>query len=130
MPRKFEKSDIFFTNVIENPDGTRPRAREPDDLPSGAAEFSLQRLHLLSRRVKTSLEKLLENVHEDVTKITLNFWRKRPKQGRKWLLGFLNLMPARRPSAQLHDLVSADPLHARWFASSHDADLLMERQDA
>ena len=47
-------------------------AGQPDDLASRAAEFSLQRLHLLGRRVEMLLEKLFENVHEDVTKITLN----------------------------------------------------------
>ena len=74
-----------------------PPADQPDDLSSRAAEFSLQRLHLLSRRVEMLLEKLLENVHEDATKITLNLATERVKQRRNSYLGLNN--PPLRPSS-------------------------------
>jgi hypothetical protein len=129
VPGKFEKSDIFFPHVVQNANCARSSATEPDDLPSGAAEFSLQRLYLLSGRMEAPLEKLLENVHQDVTKITLNFQTERPKQRRKQLLGFQQYPPSGRhpewPSgrevsgAQLHNSgQSGYPLRARCFASS------------
>ena len=45
---------------------------EPDDLSPRAAEFSLERRYLHGRRVEVLLEKLVENIHECATKITLN----------------------------------------------------------
>jgi hypothetical protein len=101
VPGKFEESDVFFTHVIQDPNRTRSSAGQPEDFPSRAAEFSLQRHHLFSRRVKTLLEKLLENVHEDVTKITLNLATERVKQRQKQLLGFEQSVPL--------DVIREDP---------------------
>ena len=65
------KRDILFTHAVQNADraGSPPVSRmilrpEPPSSPAAA--------HPLSRRVEMLLEKLSENVHEDVTKITLN----------------------------------------------------------
>ena len=44
MPGKFEEGDVLFTHVVQNANRAGRSAGQPDDLASGTAELSLQRL--------------------------------------------------------------------------------------
>ena len=68
MPGKLQKSHVLFADVIKNANRAELATGEPDDLPPGAAELALQRLHQICRRVEMLLKQLLENIHEDATK--------------------------------------------------------------
>ena len=57
-----EEGFVFFAYAIEDADGAVFFVGEPDDFAAGAAEFALQRLDVLWRRVEILLEKLIENV--------------------------------------------------------------------
>ena len=63
VPRKFEKSYIFFAHVVENADDALPSPGESDNLPAGAAELPLDGLRVLDRQAKVTLEKSVENFH-------------------------------------------------------------------
>ena len=73
MSRKCEKSGVLFAYAIENPDGGDFSGREADDFSARTAEFALQRLDVLHRRVKMPFEEFLKNVHEMIPTILL--WR-------------------------------------------------------
>ena len=64
MAGKLKKGDVLLAHVVENADGALPRAGEPDNDASRAAELALQRLHLLGRQMEMLLEEPFKNVHE------------------------------------------------------------------
>src|SRR6267378_2171353 len=57
-----EEGGVFFAYTIEDADGAVFFVGEPDDFAAGAAEFDLQRLDMLWRRLEMLLEELFENV--------------------------------------------------------------------
>ena len=61
---KLEKGDVFFANTVENANGTEFFPGKPDDLATGTAKLTLQRLDALGRCVEMFFKKLFENVHE------------------------------------------------------------------
>src|SRR6185312_3785299 len=63
VPRKFEKSNVFFMHVIVDPDGARFFSRETENAPSRTTQLSLHRLYVLHRRPEMLREKLPEDVH-------------------------------------------------------------------
>ena len=64
MPGKLEEGNVFFAHAIQNPNRAEFFAGKPDDLTSRSAEFALQGLRPLDRRVEMVLKELFENVHE------------------------------------------------------------------
>lgn len=65
VAREFQKSDVFFADVIKDADGAAFSIREADDLAAGAAELALQGLNTLRGETEVVLEELLNSVHEN-----------------------------------------------------------------
>jgi len=60
---EFEKSEIFFADIVEDADGGGAGSSEANDLTAGAAEFALEREDTLGGFVEVGFEESLKDFH-------------------------------------------------------------------
>ena len=58
MFREFEESDVFFTDTVEDADGSGFFVGEANNFPAGATEVALERDDARGRGVEVVLEEL------------------------------------------------------------------------
>ena len=63
MAGELNECNVLFADIVKDSDRRLLSASQPENCSSGAAQFSLNRLDLLHRRVEMLLKQLLEDFH-------------------------------------------------------------------